>query len=74
MIEDGLFYPDGTFKTKEEVIRDSVRDGSKVIFHTDSPEPKSFEWWHTRVLEAQAVRMETLLIPMPDTIYETNLA
>jgi len=72
---NGLFYPDGSFKTEQELKREAIlnKQSPDPIFETPLPKTKDFSYWSNRMQERQAQfqetneRVKSVEISFPDT-------
>ncbi len=61
---DGLYYADGSFRSRDEIISDLATRETSVQFLTPIHHPpESFDWWHQRVTDSQEARREAVAIP-----------
>lgn len=58
---NGIYLPDGTFRSSEEIRRDAVLKGEypDPEFITNIPQPKDFTYWSDRMKRRQAEMLET---------------
>ena len=58
---NGLYLPDGTFRSAEEIRREAVLKGEypDPIITSDIPQPKDFQYWSERMKRRQAEMLET---------------
>lgn len=66
MKEQGLFYPDGSFRTREQVSRKVILDKlqrPQVIQRTDFPPERDFPRWTEIITRQQEERQELFGIP-----------
>lgn len=58
---DGLYYPDGSFSTRQEVVDKLAKQNEQVIFHTPrQTSEKDFGWWQDTMKARQNQRKEVL--------------
>lgn len=61
---EGIYLPDGTFRSRDEVLADLATRDTKFTFKDPPKLPEDrFDWWHDRVTIAQEARQEALGIP-----------
>lgn len=59
MKERGLYYPDNSFKTRQEIRRDLALKGEIPIFETPLPVERNLEYWSSRFSRRQKEWLET---------------
>lgn len=57
MPEDGIYYPDGTFKTASQLRLEALQAG-KPIYHTPFPEQRDFQYWQEEMIRRRDARIE----------------
>ena len=57
----GLYYPDGSFKSRDKLCAEAAVRQTSIEFITPIHHPPdSFEWWQQRAVEAQVARNEAV--------------
>jgi len=54
---EGVYYPDGSFKSASKIRLESLEQG-KPVFHTPMPGDKNFEYWQKEMIARRDVRLE----------------
>jgi len=56
MKERGIYYPNGEYKSRQEIVDKLARSSEQVIFKTPITKGQGFEFWHNELTRRQEAR------------------